>query len=103
MATLQLNQCVHGKYLHWISERFEDTPDSPIYMSNITGETLEQAMNIYFQIAYCSDFDYENIQFYRRLFNNFPFETILKTIVRILSAATERQLTEHFDVAKGSL
>ena len=72
----------------------------PIYQNDITEETLEIAAKIYFQIAFCPDFDSSAVGFYQDLFENFPLETVLKTLARILLMAKEKKLSEHYEIAK---
>ena len=44
--------------------------------------------------------DFSIVTFYRELIENFPLETVLKTLARILLVAKEKKLTEHYEIAK---
>ena len=63
-----------------ITEMFGNVSTDPIYIDDITEETLELAGKIYFGVAFCPDIFVENEtdQFYRNLFENemFSLETI---------------------------
>ena len=70
-----------------------------IYRQEITEETLERAVAIYFRIVFCPDYDPEIVKFYQELFENFPLDTILRTLARILYVAREKNLVEHYNTA----
>ena len=91
-----------------ISERSKDilysmygnVAQQPTYKDYISEETLGTAAEIYFRIAFCPYYDQEVIEFYQKLFQNSPPETVLKTLIRILFVANEKNLTEHYNIAK---
>ena len=57
------------------------------------------AVAIYFRIVFCPDYDPEIVKFYQELFENFPLDTILRTLARILYVAREKNLVEHYNTA----
>ena len=81
-------------------EKYGNVSEEPIYKNNITEESLEIAAKIYFQIVFCHDYDLASLNFYQNLFENFPLETVLKTLARILLVAKEKNLSEHYEIAK---
>ena len=95
---------INSNFQEMITEMFGNVSTDPIYIDDITEETLELAGKIYFGVAFCPDIFVENEtdQFYRNLFENemFSLETILKTLARILFVSNDKKLTEHYDVAK---
>ena len=69
----------------------------------VTKETLEKAMAIYIRIVFCPEHDpndFNIIKFYQDLFENFPLETILRSLARILFTAKEKRLAKHYDTAR---
>ena len=48
---------------------------------------------------FCPYYDPLIVQFYSDLVANFPLETILKTLARVLLVAKEKKLTEHYQTA----
>ena len=70
-----------------------------IYKDEISEEHLEIAARIYFEIVFCPNLDPETINFYQKLFQRFPLETVLKTFTRILLEANEKKLREHYQAA----
>ena len=45
------------------------------------------AASLYYRIVFCPYFDQLIVQFYENLMTNFPLETILKTLARVLLVA----------------
>ena len=80
--------------------KYEKVPVEPSYKNEISEETLEEATEIYFRIAFCPDIEQEVVEFYQKLFQYSPPETVLKTLVRILYVANENKWTEHYNIAK---
>ena len=74
--------------------------DAAIYKDEIREEHLEIAARIYFEIVFCPTLDPQTINFYQKLFLNFPLETVLKTFTRILLEANEKKLREHYQAAE---
>ena len=59
-------------------------------------ETLKNALDYYFRIFFCPDYDtntYSN--FYKMMFEAFPMETVLRTLVRVSLEAKEKKQIEH--------
>ena len=83
-----------------LTAKYGDISDEAIYKDDITHESLEIAASIYFDLTFCSDIDVLMVQFYQQLFENFPLGAVLKTLARILSVASEMNLTEHYQTAK---
>ena len=52
---------------------------------------------------FCPDYDPLIVKYYEDLVTNFPLETILKTLARVLLVAKEKKLTEHYQTAKALL
>ena len=52
---------------------------------------------------FCPDYDPLIVQFYEDLVENFPLDTILKTLARVLLVAKEKDLTELYQTAKAIL
>ena len=67
--------------------------------NNVSDETLEMAAKNYFSLVFCPDNVAVTIEFYQNLFENFPVESILKTLVRLVYVAKEKKLTEHYRTA----
>ena len=88
------------KFKDLLEEMYGNITSEPSYQSEISAETLEAAAEIYFRIVFCPDDDQEVIEFYQKLFQYSPPETVLKTLVRILYVANEKNLTEHYNIAK---
>ena len=57
----------------------------------------------YHRIVFCPYYDPLIVKFYEDLLENFPLETILKTLARVLLVAKEKELTEHYQTAKAIL
>ena len=89
----------------------------PKYLDEISEESLSQAaklyfrseknkwmknkfLSLYFRTIFCPDHDLLIVKFYQDLIENFPPETVLKTLVRILSVAKEKKLREAIKVEK---
>ena len=51
-------------------------------------------------MASCPSIDFQTFDFYQNLFENFPLETVLKTLARILLEANDKSLTEQYQAAK---
>ena len=83
-----------------INKKINISNDAAIYENEISEEHLKIAARIYFGIVFCPNQDQETINFYQKLFLNFPLETVLKTFTRILLEANEKKLTEHYQAAK---
>ena len=64
---------------------------------------LEIATSLYHRIVFCPDYDPLIVKYYEDLVTNFPLETILKTLARVLLVAKEKKLTEHYQTAKALL
>ena len=54
----------------------------------------------YHRIVFCPYYDPLIVKFYEDLLENFPLETILKTLARVLLVAKEKGLTEHYQTSK---
>lgn len=80
--------------------KYGNISDEPIFKNEITEEILETSAILYFGVTFCPDYDPRIQQFYERLLKNFPTETIVKTLARILSVTNEKKLTEHYQTAK---
>ena len=63
----------------------------------------EIAASLYHRIVFCPYYDPLIVEFYEDLVVNFPLETILKTLARVLLVAKEKELTEHYQTAKAIL
>ena len=61
--------------------------------------SLETAASLYYRIVFCPYYDPLIVQFYEDLVANFPLETILKTLARVLLVAKEKKQTEHYQTA----
>ena len=57
----------------------------------------------YHRFVFCPYYDPLIVKFYEDLLENFPLETILKTLARVLLVAKEKGLTEHYQTAKAIL
>ena len=57
------------------------------------------AASLYHRIVFCPNYDPLIVQFYEELVDNFPLETILKTLARVLLVAKEKKLREHYGAA----
>ena len=71
-----------------------------IYKDEMTEETLNEAAKLYHKTVSCPDADPDSVQFYEELFEKFPPETVVVTLVRILSVSKEKRLTVQYRVAK---
>ena len=96
--------CRPGKHSSSVSERlwgmYENISTDPIYVEEISRETLETTAQIYLGMTFCPS-SQDIVQFYHDLFlSTVPLETVLKTLARILYVSRERQLTMHYQIAK---
>ena len=66
---------------------------------DISEETLRLAFKIYFSLVFCPDNLGATVEFYQNLFENFPAESILTTLARLVYEAKEKNLTEHYRTA----
>ena len=66
---------------------------------DVSDETLAMAAKIYFRLVFCPDKVVVTENFFQNLFENFPVESILKTLARLLYVAREKKLTEHYRTA----
>ena len=82
-----------------IMEKFGNISTEPIYVDEITDESLEIANSITFGIYFCSS-EVELLKFYQGLFENFSLETVLKVLARIISVTKEKKLVQYYDTAK---
>ena len=97
-------QCTTEKFSQNIEkkmiEKFGHISTEPIFVDEITEESLEIANSIAFKIFFCSS-KVELLKFYQELFENFSLETVLKVLGRILSVTKEKSLlTPHYNLAK---
>ena len=90
----------------WIFEG-SSTSAASLYTEEITEETLQNAMKIYFRIVFCPDYDKELVAWYSDLtgYNpavnlQLPLEEVLKTMARLKYQAKMKEMTEHYYVAK---
>ena len=67
--------------------------------NNVSDETLELAAKIYFSLVFSPDNRDSTVEFYQNLFENFPVESILKTLARLVYVARNKKLTEHYRTA----
>ena len=74
--------------------------EAAVYKEEISEEDLEIAARVYFEMASCPSIDFQTFDFYQNLFENFPLETVLKTLARILLEANDKSLTEQYQAAK---
>ena len=86
-----------------ISKKYENISSKPIHSGEISEESLEIAARLYHRIVFCPYYDPLVVKFYGDLMENFPLETILKTLARVLLVAKEKELTEHYQTAKAIL
>ena len=86
------------KEVNWIFRYFNQS-FSPIYIDEITEDTLQKTAAIYFANFFCPDYDPEISWFYRDL-TGIPLDTALRYMTRILFVANEKNLTDHYNTAK---
>ena len=99
-----VTQCTTEKFSQNIEkkmiEKFGHISTEPIFVDEITEESLEIANSIAFKIFFCSS-KVELLKFYQELFENFSLETVLKVLARILSVTKEKRLlTPHHNLAR---
>ena len=95
-TTEKFNQITEKKMI----EKFGHISTEPIFVDEITEESLEIANSIAFKIFFCSS-KVELLKFYQELFENFSLETVLKVLARILSVTKEKRLlTPHHNLAR---
>ena len=77
---------------------YENVSSKPAYI-DISDDTLALAAKIYFSLVFCADNVAPTVEFYQNLLENFPTESILKTLARLAYMAKEKNLTEHYRTA----
>lgn len=86
--------------MHFLNSAYPNITKDPIYLDEISEETLEIAAKIYFRTIFCPDYDVLTLKFYQELIENFSLETVLKTLARISFVANENKLEKDFLIAK---
>ena len=86
-----------------IFNKYENISRKPIHSGEISEESLEIVASFYHSIVFCPYYNPLVVKFYKDLVENFPLETILKTLARVLFVAKEKELTEHYQTAKAIL
>ena len=88
--------CDLGSIIDSVIENYGNISMEALFIEEITDESLETAARHYFRIRFC-DFNTEVVQFYENLFKQFPLESVLKTLARILLVANEKKLRKGFN------
>ena len=83
-----------------LNEVYGDISSTAVYKEEITEKTLELSAYNYHAVFFCPVVQKQMIEFYQNLFENFSLETVLKTLVRIMSFAIERNSIQNYNAAK---
>ena len=86
----EIEKMLTDKYVNNTQVEILNTPDK----IEITEKNLGIAANLYFSMVFCPE------RFYENLLENFPLETVLRNLARILLVSNEKKLVEHYDAAK---
>ena len=67
----------------------DNISSQPIYITEVTEETLETAAEIYFKLTNCPTYNVEMKDYYLKLIKDFPLSTIIITLARLTSTQIE--------------
>ena len=93
------NEAVGQKIEQNIIKKFSNISTKPIYAEEITEESLDMANAIIFGLFFCSS-EIKLLKMYQKIIQEYPLETVLKVLARMLSVPNEKKLTRHYNTAK---
>ena len=70
-------------------KEYDNISSQPIYITEVTEETLETAAEIYFKLTNCPTYNVEMKDYYLKLIKDFPLSTIIITLARLTSTQIE--------------